>query len=238
MSLDFVSLPVGFLAGVLSILSPCVFPLVPMVMASAATAGRRGPWLLAAGLSLSFALAGTVLTYFLLQIGYGLESLRTIAAVVMLLIAAVLLIPGLTERVTLLLSGFTSRINMPQIADSRATGAGQFGLGALLGLIWLPCVGPTLGAAIALASIGQDMVMAFFVMLSFGLGTASALVAAGLLFVKLVSRWRTDIVFSASFGKKLLGALLLILGLMVLTGTDKILEAWALEWLPEWAISI
>jgi cytochrome c biogenesis protein CcdA len=49
-----------------------------------------------------------------------------------------------------------------------AAPAGQFGVGALLGFVWLPCVGPTLGAAITLASLGQSLSMAFAIMFTFG----------------------------------------------------------------------
>lgn len=237
MSLELTSLPLGYIAGALSILSPCVLPLVPMVMAAAATSGRSGPWLLAAGLSLSFAVAGTALSYVLLNIGMGLESVRYPAAAVMLIFAALLLSPVLSDRLSLFLSRFTGRMNLPGTGDAIRP-SGQFVVGALLGLVWLPCVGPTLGAAIALASLGQEMLFAFAVMLSFGLGTSSALVAVGLGAGKLLTRWRGNILSGANHGKKLLGVLLLVLGLMVLTGIDKLLEAWALTWLPAWAISI
>ena len=60
MALELTSIPLAWIAGVLSILSPCVWPLVPMVMASSANAGRTGPVFLAIGLSLAFAFAGGV----------------------------------------------------------------------------------------------------------------------------------------------------------------------------------
>lgn len=119
-----------------------------------------------------------------------------------------------------------------------STAAGQFTVGALLGLVWLPCIGPTLGAAVALASLGQSMPMAFTVMLAFGLGCSAVLLGAGLVSANVLQRWRPGVLSNANRGKKLLGAVLALLGILVLTGIDKVLETWALQVLPDWAISI
>lgn len=236
MSLEFTAIPLAFLAGVLGIMSPCVWPLVPVVMSSAATSGRSGPWFLALGLATAFAVAGTFLTLVMLNLGLHPDVLRYLAAGLLILVALILLIKPLENWLSLRLSLLSSRFNGD--GGSAGTGAGQFGVGALLGLVWLPCVGPTLGAAIALASMGESMGMAFVVMFTFGVGTASVLLFAGLASGKLLNRWRPGIMANAGRGKKLLGALLLALGLMVITGFDKVLETWALGMLPDWAINL
>ncbi|ERS81020.1 hypothetical protein Q672_06825 [Marinobacter sp. EVN1] len=236
MTIDLMSYPLGFLAGLLSILSPCVWPLVPVVMSSAATAGRHGPLFLALGLSLSFAFAGTVLSYLLLNLGLGLDVIRPFAALMLILVALPLLFEPLGYRVNAWLARLNPAVNAGQA--SATSGLGQFGVGALLGVVWLPCVGPTLGAAIALASMGQDMVAAFGVMFVFGVGTVSALLFAGLVSAKLLKRTRPGVMNNANRGKKILGAMLLMLGILVLTGWDKALEAWALTWLPDWAVTL
>jgi cytochrome c-type biogenesis protein len=107
----------------------------------------------------------------------------------------------------------------------------------VLGLVWLPCVGPTLGAAIALASMGQDMGMAFVVMLVFGIGTAGVLLMAAMLSGKVLNRWRPGLLNNAGRGKVVPGSLLL-LGGMVFSGMDKVLEEFALGILPEWALTL
>ncbi|MFU8820229.1 MAG: cytochrome c biogenesis CcdA family protein [Gammaproteobacteria bacterium] len=236
MTLELASVPLAFLAGILSIMSPCVWPLVPIVMSSAASSGRSGPVFLALGLSTAFAVSGTVLTLLLLNLGLNPDGFRYIAAAMLLLVAAILLVKRLGDWAALALSGLTSRFDTGGGGSGRA--AGQFGVGALLGLVWLPCVGPTLGAAIALASLGQQMGTAFVVMFAFGLGTAAALLAAGLVSGRLLSRWRPGMLEGAARGKQMLGVLLLALGLMVFTGFDKTLETLALELLPDWAISM
>lgn len=236
MSLELSSLPLAWAAGMLSILSPCVWPLVPAVMASSATGGRSGPWFLALGLSLSFALAGTLLTLALLTLDLDPELFRYVGAILLGLVALVLLLPRAGDWLSFRLSRFTAGVDPGPSAGG--AGTAQFGVGALLGLVWLPCVGPTLGAAIALASLGQDLGAAFAVMLAFGLGTAAVLLFAGLASARMLARMRPATLGTAVAGKKLLGWTLLVLALLVLTGLDKSLEAWALGVLPDWAVSL
>jgi cytochrome c-type biogenesis protein len=236
MSLELAAVPLAFAAGVVGVLSPCVWPLVPVVTSSAATSGRTGPLFLALGLSLSFALAGTLLTFLLVSLGLDPELFRYVAAAMLLAVAAVLLVRPLSEAATLALSRLTGRL--PAGSGASTSGPGQFGVGLLLGVVWLPCVGPTLGAAIALASFGQSLGAAFAVMLAYGIGTAGILLVAGLLSGRLLARWRPGLLASGGFGKKLLGGTLLLLGLLVLSGVDKTLEAMAVGIVPEWVYGI
>lgn len=236
MTLDLASIPLALLAGVVGVLSPCIWPLVPVIMSSVATSGRAGQVFLALGLAVSFAVAGTFLTLLLLNLGLDPDGFRVVAAVLLLLIGAALFWPMLGDRISQGLSRLTASVGWTPAGNPGP--AGQFGVGALLGLVWLPCVGPTLGAAIALASLGQDMAMAFVVMLTFGIGTAATLLAAALVSASVLTRWRPGLMTGAARGKQILGALLLLLGIMVLTGFDKVLETWALTILPDWATSI
>jgi len=238
MTLDLAAVPLAFVAGVVGVLSPCVWPLVPVVTASASTSGRTGPLFLALGLSLSFAVAGTLLTWALVSTGLDPELFRYVAAGLLLAVGVVLLVPALNGWVTLRLSALSGRLRLGGGGAEPRSGPGQFGVGALLGVVWLPCVGPTLGAAIALASMGQDLAVAFVVMLAYGVGTAAVLLAAGLASGRLLARWRPRLAASGGFGKKLLGGTLVLLGALVLTGVDKALETAALGLLPEWVYSL
>lgn len=235
MSLEFAALPLALLAGALSILSPCVWPLVPIVMGSASGQSKWGPYALALGLSLSFALAGTLLSFFLVNAGFDPELFRYVAASLLILVGLLLVIKPLGDWISVRLSGLTSKFNP---SGEPSHWSGQFGVGFLLGIVWLPCVGPTLGAAIALASMGQQMFMAFLTMLVFGIGTAAVLLGAGLFSRRLLGRAAPGLINNASRGKVLLGWMLLLLGIMALTGIDKVLEAWALTWLPDWAVTL
>jgi len=235
MALELASIPLAAAAGALSIMSPCVWPLVPVVMASSVTTGKRGVIFLALGLSTSFAVAGTLLSFALISLNLDPELFRYIAAVMLLLVGLVLVVKPLGDWFVYRLSSLTSRVDTHKSPNS---GLGQFGLGALLGLVWLPCVGPTLGAAIALASLGQNFTMAFVVMFVFGISTAIVLLIAGLLSNQVLSKVRPGLLKNANRAKWFLGIVLILLGLMVLTGFDKVLETLALQLLPDWAISL
>lgn len=236
MVLEFSAIPLAFFAGVIGIISPCIWPLVPVMMSSAAQTGRSGPIFLALGLASAFAVAGTVLTLLLINAGLNPDAFRGVAAVMLILVGLPLLSKRMGDLVSNALSRGLSRFqtDVPQ-ANSNV---GQFSIGALLGLVWLPCVGPTLGAAIALASMGQNMVMAATVMFVFGIGTALALLLAALLSGQAFKRLRPGTTLAGTQGKRVLGIILVLLGLLVLTGTDKQLETWALDYLPDWATQL
>jgi cytochrome c-type biogenesis protein len=236
-SLDLVAIPLALVAGVFGVLSPCVWPLVPVVTSSAATSGRSGPVFLALGLAVSFAVAGTLLTLLLVSTGIDPEFFRWIAAGMLVGLALILLVRPLNDWFVLRLSTLTSRLKLGGVGGS-SSAPGQFGVGALLGVVWLPCVGPTLGAAIALASMGQSMGMAFVVMLAYGIGTAGVLLLAGLASSRLLTRLRPAAMSAGGLGKKILGWSLLILGLLVLSGFDKYLEALAVDLVPSWVYTL
>jgi len=234
MTLELASIPLAAGAGVLGVLSPCVWPLVPVVMSSAtADAGRAGPIGLASGLAVSFAVAGTLVSFVLVRSGLDPELVRMAVALLLVGAAAALVVPPLGAA--LAARGSSLLAALPWSPGARVRGAGPFAVGFGLGLVWLPCVGPTLGAAIGLASVGQDLGLAFLTMLAYGLGTAATLLVAALASRRLLQRIRPGLMLGASRAKPVLGATLGLLGLLVLSGLDKTLETWAVGWLPDWA---
>jgi cytochrome c-type biogenesis protein len=151
------ALALAFVAGVLSILSPCVLPLVPIVLGAAVSAHPLGAFALAAGLALSFTGIGLSLAL----VGFGIDidagTLRLIAATIMVALGAVLMLPSWQARLAAAggpVSAWADR-HFGSVASSGL--AGQLAIGLLLGAVWSPCVGPTLGAASLLASQGQDL---------------------------------------------------------------------------------
>lgn len=237
MGLELASVPLALMAGIVGVLSPCVWPLVPVIMASAANSGRSGSIFLALGLSAAFAVAGTFLTLLLLNLGLSPDAYRYVAAVLLMLVSLLLIFKSLGEWASKQLSIFTSHFNTAG-SGAASSSVGQFGIGMLLGLVWLPCIGPTLGAAVALASVGQDMGMAFVIMFAFGIGTAAALLSAALLSTGLLKKIRPGVLKQSSHAKRFLGIMLLILGVIVFAGFDKALETAALNMLPEWVLLI
>lgn len=111
---------------------------------------------------------------------------------------------------------------------------GQFGLGLLLGAVWSPCVGPTLGAASLLAAKGENLGAVALTMFGFGIGAALPLMALGLLSREAMMRTRGRLVEAGKGGKMLLGLLLVAIGLLVATGLDKRLETVLVDASPAW----
>lgn len=224
----------AYAAGALTILSPCVLPLVPIVLGSAAQRHRFGPLALATGLVISFSLTGFALATVGEAAGIDSDTVRLIGAIVLILIGLALIIPyfqRLSERLASPLAGW---------AGERQAGLekyglwGQAGIGALLGLVWSPCVGPTLGAATILASQGQNLAGVAIVMAAFGLGIASVLLVLALAARSVLAKWRGKLMNAGNSGKKALGVLVMAVGLLIITGTDRLVEGAILTASPDW----
>ena len=224
MEFGFGTYGIGFAAGGLSVLSPCVLPLVPILIGTAASAHRRGPLALAAGLTLSFAVIGVLLASAGASLGLDQTVFRNIAALMLLGFGVLLLSAGLQERFAVAASGASS-VGKGLLSRLTLDGlSGQFVLGLLLGLVWIPCVGPTLGATITLASQGQQLAQVMLVMALFGLGAGLPLVILGSLSRIAMLRLRGKLLAAGQQGKKVLGAVMLLLGVFILTGLDKRFE--------------
>jgi cytochrome c-type biogenesis protein len=224
----------AFLAGVLSTLSPCVLPLIPIIIGAAANQHRFGPLALAGGLAASFAVIGTGLASIGSSIGLAQDGFRLFAAVVMGIIGIVLISSRLQERFAVAMSGMSGAGNSLLSKVTIDGLLGQFLIGILLGLVWTPCVGPTLGAAITLASQGRDLGKIVFVMAIFGLGAGLPLALLGMLSRGAMMKVKGKLGNAGKLGKQLLGGFLIVISLLVVTGQDKALESFLLKHSPDW----
>lgn len=238
MALPLATYGLAAVAGGLSTLSPCVLPLVPIIVGTAAATHRFGPMVLAAGLAVSFTVLGVLIAAFGAALGLTGHGLRLVAAVLLVVFGLLLLSEALQARFALLASRASS-------AGHGALGrfeprglTGQALLGLLLGVVWSPCVGPTLGATITLASQGEDLAQATLVMLVFGIGAGVPLVVLGLVSGAAMKRFRGRLLDAGKRGKRLLGMVLLLAGFAILTGADKQFEIWALDHAPGWLIDL
>ena len=221
----------AFAAGSLSILSPCVLPLVPVVLGTASSKGKYGPLLLCAGLVLSFVIIGMFVSLIGFSIGLDGKFFRVISAVMLIAIGLLLAAPILQRQFAVASGPFG---NWAQEKFGCGEAGGQFGIGLLLGAVWSPCVGPTLGAASVLAAQGQNLAQVAITMISFGLGVATPLVIIGMMSRELLMRWRGRMLSSGSMAKSVLGVLFVFTGIMIVSGQDKFLEAKLVEASPEW----
>ena len=225
---------VGLLAGVLSTLSPCVLPILPLVLAGAAAAHRFGMVALAAGLMLSFTAIGLFVATIGFSLGLDGEVFRTASAVLLAGLGLVLLSGALQARMAVAASGVGDAGHRLLARLSPSGLSGQFVVGAILGAVWSPCVGPTLGAASVLAAREADLPAVAAVMLAFGLGAALPLLLVGTLSRGAMRRWRGRMAGAGRAGKYALGAGALAVAALILSGGDHALESWAVAASPAW----
>jgi cytochrome c-type biogenesis protein len=228
------TLALALAAGVLSVLSPCVLPLLPIVLGTAASEHRLGPVALAGGLALSFVAIGLFVATIGFSIGLDTGLFRQAAALLLLAIGVVLVVPALQARFAVAAGALGGWTEQRFGGFSGAGLGGQFGVGLLLGAVWSPCVGPTLGAASVLASQGKDLVTVAITMLAFGLGAAVPLVLLGLVSREAMLRWRARLLAAGQRGKIVMGVVLAATGLLIVTGADKVIETALVEASPVW----
>ncbi len=233
--MDLLTLGAAFLAGVLTILSPCILPILPIVLGTASSEHRMGPVALALGLATGFAALGLFIATIGLSLGLDPAIFRTTSAILLLGFGLILLIPAAQRRMQAMLAPVGNWANNRTSGVRGGGFAGQYGLGLLLGAVWSPCVGPTLGAATLLASQGEALGEAGLVMLLFGIGISIPLLAIGLTGRQVMARLRGGLGKAAGYGKLLLGLGMVIAAVLVLTGWDKVAEIWFLDHGPAWA---
>jgi len=234
---DFGTLALGYAAGALSTLSPCVLPILPILLFGLIKQNAWGPVALAAGLSLSFATIGIFIASVGFTIGIDPAALRLAVAILLLATGVVLLVPAFQYRLALA-AGPVAAMGQSWLERLRPGGlGGQFLLGAALGAIWSPCTGPTLGAAIGLAAQGETLAKAAAVMAVFGLGAATPILILAYGSRRALSARRGRLMRLSQIGKPVVGAALVAVGVFVMTGFDKTAEAYLTEAMPDWLIN-
>lgn len=226
----------SFAAGALTILSPCVLPLVPIVLGSAAQQHKWGPLALAAGLVSSFTVVGFTVAVLGASAGFDGEIVRTFGAILLVLAGIALVVPQVQVFLMRIATPLANWASQRQAGLERFGLAGQAAIGVLLGLVWSPCVGPTLGAATALAAQGEQLGEVAFIMLTFALGIASILLVIAFATRGFLTKWRGKLMSAGSGGKRVLGAMLFAVGIFIMTGTDRQVESALVAASPDWLI--
>ncbi len=221
-------------AGVLSTLSPCVLPIVPILLGSAANAHAKAPLALAGGLALSYAIVGSLLAWAGSNLGVDPTVFKMVGAAIMGALGLVLMSGSLQRRFASATAGIGDAGNQA-LSRMRLDGLlGQFAIGLILGVVWSPCVGPTLGAAIVLASRGSNLPQVASLMGVFGIGAALPVLALAYASRSAMSKMRGSMMRAGQAGKTLLGVALVIVAAVILLGLDKLAEAWLVDRSPAW----
>jgi len=202
-------------AGVITAISPCVFPVLPILFAGGGTGSRRRPVAIIAGLIASFAIFTLFATWILKQLGLPQDFLRNLAIALLFLLAATLVFPQLgllLERPLYFLSRRRTRSDL----------GGGFLFGASLGLVFVPCAGPVLGAISANAARVQFGWRTILVTVFYSLGAAVPMLAIALLGEDVTRRLRA----SAVRVRLALGVVMALAALAIVFNADQKLQTW------------
>ena len=226
----------AYLAGLLTLINPCVLPVLPIVLASSLHRDRRAPVALAAGLSLSFVALGIGVTAIGPALGLDSDLVARAAALVMVAFGLVMLVPAFSQRFAAATAGLANRADA-QIDQTSTSGlGGQFMSGALLGAVWSPCIGPTLGAAIALASTGESLGWAGAIMVAFALGVSTLILGLAYGAKSALRRRQTLLRSLAERSKPIMGVVFILVGTALWFRLNHVVEAWLIDTLPPWLI--
>jgi len=226
-------LVLGYLAGLLTLINPCVLPVLPIVLAGSMQAGRFGPLALAGGMAVSFVVLGLTVAAAGRALGVSEDDIATAGAVLMLGFGLVLLVPRAGAGFALATGGVAARADAA-LGTGRDGLAGQATAGLLLGAVWSPCIGPTLGAAIGLAAAGGSLLQAGAVMVAFAAGVATLIIALGYGARGFLMRNRARAEQLARQARPLMGLVFLAVGLAILTGFHHVVEGAVLDLMPVW----
>ncbi len=224
----------AYLAGLLTLINPCVLPVLPIVLVGSLNASKAGPVVLAAGMSVSFVIFGVLVTAFGSSIGLTQDRLAEIGAVMMVLFGLALVVPQLAHRFEAATAGIAARADAGIDGVDQSGLSGQFLGGLLLGTVWSPCIGPTLGGAIALASQGENLGYVTLIMVAFALGVSTLIVGLGLGAREAIRTRAQALRGLAERSKPILGITFIAVGVMLFFKFHYVIEGALLNIMPIW----
>lgn len=221
-------IPIAFLAGVVTAISPCVLPVLPVAMAGAVTGGKRRPAGVVTGFVVTLVLFTLALTKAFEAIGLSATGQRNLGVALLLLFAATMIIPAFGERVSGLLAPL-QRLGsrLPKGGDGFLGGVAM-GLG--LGLVWAPCAGPVFSAVAAANASDTAGASTWVVLFSYALGAALPMLAIMFGGQRLARRFTPKAV-QVRAG---MGVLLAATGVLIFTGADTRFTAWVVDAVPSY----
>ena len=244
-----VLLAFAFVSGVITILSPCILPVLPIVLSGSVGGGKARPFGVLAGFVVSFTLFTLALSAIVSAIGIPVDALRIVAVVLIVAFGVVMLVPWLRNRFELLTSRIASRgsrggaakAGAASSAGAAATRWAGFWSGLLvglsLGLIWTPCVGPIMASVISLALTQKVDGGSVFITLAYTLGTSIPMLGVMLGGRALLARVPA-LTRNAAGIQKGFGVLMILVGVAIGFGWDRQFQAMILRAFPNYGTGL
>ncbi|HTA17567.1 MAG TPA: cytochrome c biogenesis protein DipZ, partial [bacterium] len=227
----------SFLAGFATILAPCIWPLLPLVLSASSSGGRRKPFGLTLGVMSSFTLFTLFISYLESVLHINPNAFRLLAVLVLALLGISLLFPSLGARFEVLVGRLVNPLSRlqgpkPGPGDERATGFGAgYVAGFFMGILWTPCAGPILAAVATLAATRAVTLQVFMVTLAYVLGMGVPLFFVSLGGNVVFAKMRK---FSKYTGmaQRVFGVVMILVALMIYTNYDKTIQLKVLAAFP------
>ncbi|MBI4091830.1 MAG: DUF3179 domain-containing protein [Candidatus Levybacteria bacterium] len=225
----FLLIPIAFISGILTVFSPCVLPILPIVLASGIEGkiGRiRG---VVAGIVVSFTIAALLLATVVRVLGIPADTIRNIAVILLVIFGLSMVFPIIWEKVLVLIERFWK---VRPVETQGGGFGGGFITGASLGVVWAPCIGPVVATVATLAAVSSFSISGIAVVAAYALGTGVPLYFIAKSGKAAIGKFP----FLATGGEKvrqIFGVVILATALFIFTGLDRKIQEWTLNNLPE-----
>ncbi len=222
----------AFLAGILTVATPCVLPILPPMLAGS-VGNKLRPLLIVLGSTITFTLMGGLFSILGIAGGGFGNTMRLFFIALIVAFGAV----WADEDINDLYTKYSSRIinkffRMPTVSTRGDSLLGAFVLGLSLGIVWIPCVGPILGAVLGYAAIQGNLISGSILLFSYsvGLGIPMLAIAYGGKRLSGKIEWTRK---NSHTLKKVAGWILILTGLAMLFGLDQYVQILVLPYFPE-----
>lgn len=223
------TLLLAFAAGIVTVLAPCILPVLPIVLSGGSAKGRLRPWGIIAGVVVSFSVFTLALSWAVQRLGLSPNFSRNFGIIVLAAIGILFLLPRWLEKLEAWMSSkFGSKIN----GERRGFGGG-FLIGLGLGAVWTPCAGPILASVVAAAQTGQVTGQTVGVTIAYAIGAAIPMGLIAALGQRITNRVRWLSQRSGTV-QKVFGIILVLAALSMLSGFDRKLQTWIIDVTPNW----
>ena len=210
--------------------------MVPLVVVVANADDWVRPVAMALGLAFAFAVVGVTISATGAEI-CSIDAIRWPAGLMLMLLGALVALGTATGWMSTVMTPLTTFGDQLARRLPASGPIGAAGLGALLALIWAPCIGPTMGAAIVMASSSGTASTAAIAMCEFAIGAAVSLLLAGRILRGAAKATRAKVQFSARWMRTALGVTFVLVGVGAITGFDHVLAGWIVERMPDWFVT-
>jgi cytochrome c biogenesis protein CcdA/thiol-disulfide isomerase/thioredoxin len=228
----FLLLGFAFISGLATILAPCIWPLLPVILSSSAGAKGKGrPLGITIGIMLSFALFTLTISSLVKLFHIDANALRTVAVVVIGILGISMIVPSFSALVETGVSRLSSIWGRRGQSSSGGFGSGLL-TGFSLGIVWSPCAGPILASIATLASTGQVTGQTVLITFAYVAGVGIPLFIFAYGGQRIITTSRLFTAHTASI-QKLFGVIMLLTALSIYTNYDKVLQIKLLNLFPQ-----